>query len=97
MPSKNLIGKEYIRTQAFMTKLIYLIKLFLTFLVTLFHMKQLHVMTKILDLIYCLQCLQERLSTSIESFKKSYYARIVNGLNNTQKSTKTYWSLLKSF
>ena len=48
-------------------------------------------------MIYRLQILQERLSTSIESFKERYYARIANRLNNTQKSTKTYWSLLKIF
>ena len=44
-----------------------------------------------------LQFLQERLSTSIESSKERYYARIANRLTNTQKSTKTYWSLLKIF
>ena len=48
------------------------------------------------DLIYRLKFLQERLSTSIESSKKRYYARIANRLNNTQKS-KMYWSLLKIF
>ena len=49
------------------------------------------------DLIYRLQFLQDRLSTSIESSKERYYARIANRLTNTQKSTKTYWSLLKIF
>ena len=49
------------------------------------------------DLIYRLKFLQERLSTSIESSKERYYARIANRLNNTQKSSKTYWSLLKIF
>ena len=49
------------------------------------------------DLIYRLQFLQERLSTSIESSKERYYARIANRLNSTQKRTKTYWSLLKNF
>ena len=29
--------------------------------------------------------------------KERYYARIANRLNNTQKSSKTYWSLLKIF
>ena len=48
------------------------------------------------DLIYCLKFLQERLSTSIESSKERYYARIANILNNTQKSSKIYWSLLKN-
>ena len=41
--------------------------------------------------------LQERLSTSIESLRERYYARIANRLNSTQKSSKTYWSLLKIF
>ena len=36
------------------------------------------------DLIYRLQLLQERLRTSIESSKESYYARIANRLNNIQ-------------
>ena len=49
------------------------------------------------DLIYRLKFLQERLSTTIESSKERYYARIANRLNNTQKSSKTYWSLLKIF
>ena len=48
-------------------------------------------------MIYRLQFLQECLSTSIESSKEMHYARIANRLNNTQKSTKTYWSLLKIF
>ena len=49
-------------------------------------------------MIYRLQFLQERLSTSIESSKERYYyARIANRLSNTQKSTKTYCSLLKIF
>ena len=47
------------------------------------------------DLMYCLQFLQEPLSTSTDSSKEKYYARIANRLNNTQTSTKTYWSLSK--
>ena len=35
------------------------------------------------DLIFRLNFLQERLSTSIESSKERYYARIANKLNNT--------------
>ena len=35
------------------------------------------------DLIPRLQFLQERLSTSIDSSKERYYARIANRLNNT--------------
>ena len=49
------------------------------------------------DLIYCLGFLQERLSASIETSKESHYARIANRLNNSQKSSKTYWSLLTIF
>ena len=35
------------------------------------------------DLIYRLQFLQERLSTSVDSSKERYYVRIANRLNNT--------------
>ena len=49
------------------------------------------------DLIYHQQFLQERLSTSIESSKERYYNMIANRLNNTQKSSLTYWSLVKIF
>ena len=49
------------------------------------------------DLICHLKLFQERLSTTTESSKKRYYAGIANRLNNTQKSSKTYWSLLKIF
>ena len=45
--SKNLIGKEHSRTQMLMKKLMFLVELFLIFLATLFHMKQLYVMKKI--------------------------------------------------
>ena len=49
------------------------------------------------DLIYRLKFLQERLSTSIVTSKERYYARMANRFNNTQKSSKTYWSLSKIF
>ena len=49
------------------------------------------------DLIYRLQVLQERLSTSVESSKERFYARVANRLNNTQKCSKTYLSLLNIF
>ena len=41
--------------------------------------------------------LQKRLKASIESSRQKYYYRIVNKLNNTQKNSKSYWSLLKIF
>ena len=49
------------------------------------------------DVIYYLKFLQEHLSTTIESSKERYYARIANRLNNTQKSSKIYKFLLKIF
>ena len=48
-------------------------------------------------MIYYLKFLQEHLSTTIESSKERYYARIANRLNNTQKSSKIYKFLLKIF
>ena len=48
-------------------------------------------------MIYRLKFLQEHLSTSIESSKERYFARIANRLSNTKKSSKTYWFLLKIF
>ena len=48
-------------------------------------------------MIYRLIFLQEHLSSSIESSTERYYARIANKINNTQKSRKIYWSLLKIF
>ena len=41
--------------------------------------------------------LQERVKASIESSRQKYYYRIVNKLNNTQKNSKSYWSLMKIF
>ena len=49
------------------------------------------------DLIYRLQVLQERLSTSVESSKERFYARVANRLNNIKKSSKTYLPLLNIF
>ena len=48
-------------------------------------------------MIYRLKFLQERLSAITESSKERYYAKIAGRLNNTQKSSKNYWSLLKNF
>ena len=41
--------------------------------------------------------LQERVKASIQSSKQKYYYRIANTLNNTQKNSKSCWSLLKIF
>ena len=48
-------------------------------------------------MIYCLKFLQERLTTNIEYSRERYYTRVANRLSNAQKSSKTYWSLLKIF
>ena len=40
------------------------------------------------DLIYRLKFLQECFSTSIESSKERYYAKILNRLNKTKKKQK---------
>ena len=47
--------------------------------------------------IWILNILQDRLNTSIEASKQKCYCRMTNKLTNAQKSSKTYWSLLKGF
>ena len=44
-----------------------------------------------------LNCLQDRLNDSIEALKQKYYCRMTNKLTNAEKSSKAYWSILKSF
>ena len=44
-----------------------------------------------------LNCLQDRLNDSIEASKQKYYCRMTNKLTNAEKSSKAYWSILKSF
>ena len=41
--------------------------------------------------------LQNLLTKSIGEFKRNYYSRMGDKLQNTQKSSKTYWPLLKRF
>ena len=50
-----------------------------------------------IHLLRKLEHLQNRLKNSIDSSKHNYYLRIANKLNSIQKSSKAYWSLLKSF
>ena len=40
---------------------------------------------------------QEDVKAFIESSKRKYYYRIASKLNNTQKNSKSYWSVLKWF
>ena len=40
---------------------------------------------------------QDRLNDSIEASKQKYYCRMTNKLTNAEKSSKAYWSILKSF
>ena len=49
------------------------------------------------QLLRKLEHLQNRLNNSIDSSKHTYHLRIANKLNSIQKSSKAYWSLLKSF
>ena len=49
------------------------------------------------QLLRKLEYLQNRLNNSIDSSKHNYYLRMANKLNSIQKSSKAYWSLLKSF
>ena len=49
------------------------------------------------QLLRKLEHLQNRLNNSIDSSKRNYYLRMANKLNSIQKSSKAYWSLLKSF
>ena len=44
-----------------------------------------------------LNCLQDCLNDSIEASKQKYYGRMTNKLTNVEKSSKAYWSLLKTF
>ena len=49
------------------------------------------------QLLRKLEHLQNCLNNSIDSSKHNYYLRMANKLNSIQKSSKAYWSLLKSF
>ena len=44
-----------------------------------------------------LEPLQNLLTKSIAEFKRKYYSRMGDKLQNTQKSSETYWPLLKKF
>ena len=50
-----------------------------------------------ITLKYRLKYLQTFLNASIEVAKEKYYHNTVNKLMNTQKNSKVYWSLLKTF
>ena len=49
------------------------------------------------EMITCLHNLNERLALLINTAKQNYYAKIVEKLQNTKRSSKVYWSLLKTF
>ena len=50
-----------------------------------------------LQLLNKLNFLQERLNGLITISKNNYYERMANNLNNLQRNSKVYWSLLKCF
>ena len=49
------------------------------------------------EMITCLNNLNDRLAFLINTAKPNYYYKIVEKLQNTQRSSKAYWSLLKIF
>ena len=50
-----------------------------------------------LEMIACLNNLNDRCTLLINTAKQNYYSKIVGKLQNTQRSSKAYWSLLKIF
>ena len=49
------------------------------------------------QLLQCLRLLQEKLNSFISVSKQSYYSRMSTKLTKFHNSSKTYWSLLKTF
>ena len=49
------------------------------------------------EIITCLDNLNDRLALLINTTKQNFYSKIVEKLQNTQRSSKAYWSLLKIF
>ena len=49
------------------------------------------------EIITCLNNLNGSLALLINAIKQNYYSKIVEKLQNTQRSSKAYWSLLKIF
>ena len=49
------------------------------------------------EIITCLNNLNDRLALLVNTAKQNYYSQIVEKLQNTQGSSKAYWYLLKIF
>ena len=49
------------------------------------------------EIITCLNNFNDRLALLINTAKQNFYSKIVEKLQNTQRSSKAYWSLLKIF
>ena len=49
------------------------------------------------EIITCLNNLNDRLALLINTAKQNFYFKIVEKSQNTQRSPKAYWSLLKIF
>ena len=49
------------------------------------------------EIITCRDNLNDRLALLINTTKQNFYSKIVEKLQNTQRSSKAYWSLLKIF
>ena len=52
---------------------------------------------KNIEITACLNNLNDHLPLLINTAKQNYYSKIVEKLQNTQRSSKAYWSLLKIF
>ena len=52
---------------------------------------------KNVEIITCLNNLNDRLALLINTAKQHFYTKIVGKLQNTQRSSKAYWSLHKIF
>ena len=49
------------------------------------------------EIITCLNNFNDRLALLINTVKQNFYSKIVEKFQNTQRSSKAYWSLLKIF
>ena len=49
------------------------------------------------EIITCFNSPKDRLALLISSVKQNYYSKIVEKLQNTHRSSKAFWSLLKIF
>ena len=49
------------------------------------------------EMIICLNNINDHLALLIDTARQNFYSKIVKKFQNTQRSSKTYWSLFKIF